>query len=184
MTLQNWHFIRSLPIPICIKIKAYSHYAYYISKLVFTSKTPSLEKSEYPGDIDQFRKMFDQSKMIDFESCLSIVWELGICVMPLRDKGLFHGASWNIEGRHIIILKQTSSSQAKWLFDLLHELYHVFAHLEDANTSVIESEEIGPSSDQSSIEEAEANSFAHKVLFNDQTEQILNKCLELASYKD
>ena len=164
------------------QIKAYSHYAYYISKLVLQS-TASLAKQEYPEDTDEFRNLFKKSQVIDFESCLSIVWDLGICVMPLRDKGLFHGASWNIEGRHIIILKQTSNSQAKWLFDLLHEVYHVLAHLDEVNTSVIETEEIGPAVDQSAVEEAEANSFAHKVLFDDSTESIVNKCLELASYR-
>ncbi len=164
------------------QIKAYSHYAYYISKLVLQS-TGSLEKQDYPEDTDQFRKLFKKTKIIDFESCLSIVWDLGICVMPLRDKGLFHGASWNIDGRHIIILKQTSNSQAKWLFDLLHELYHVFAHLDELNTSVIETEEIGPAANQSAVEEAEANSFAHTVLFDGSTEDIVNKCLSLANYK-
>jgi len=164
------------------QIKAYSHYAYYISKLVLQN-TVSLEKHEYPGDIDEFRELFIKTKVIDFETCLSTVWSLGICVMPLRDKGLFHGASWNIDGRHIIILKQTSNSQAKWLFDLLHEVYHVFAHLDEINTSVIETEEIGPSVDQSAIEEAEANSFAHKVLFDDSTESIIDKCLSLANYR-
>lgn len=164
------------------QIKAYSHYAYYISKLVLQS-TNSLVKKDYPGDTNEFRKLFKKSQIIDFESCLSLVWDLGICVMPLRDKGLFHGASWNIEGRHIIILKQTSNSQAKWLFDLLHELYHVFAHLDDANTSVIETEEISQATDQSAVEEAEANSFAHKVLFDDSTESIVSKCLSLANYK-
>lgn len=164
------------------QIKAYSHYAYYISKLVLQS-TPSLKKKEYPADIDEFRNLFDISKIIDFESCLSLVWDLGICVMPLRDKGLFHGASWNINGRHIIILKQTSNSQAKWLFDLLHELYHVFAHLDDPNTSVIETEEISEATDQTAVEEAEANSFAHKVLFNSQTEKIVEQCLLHANYK-
>ena len=62
-------------------------------------------------------------------------------------------------------------------------LYHVFAHLDELNTSVIETEEIGPATDQSAVEEAEANSFAHKILFDDSTESIVNKCLELANYR-
>jgi len=164
------------------QIQAYSHYAYYLSKLVIKS-TINKSLKDYPDNIEEFRLKFGKGEKVTFEKCLSVVWDLGICVVPLRDKGLFHGASWNIGGRHVIILKQTSSSQAKWLFDLLHELYHVFAHLEDDNSAVIESEEINPWITTESIEEAEANSFAHKVLFDDKTEQILSKCLALAKYK-
>lgn len=164
------------------QIRAYSHYAYYIAKLVLKS-TKSLPKAEYPGDIEELRGKFDPEKPISFEACLNIIWDMGICVIPLRDQGIFHGASWNIDGRHVIILKQTSNSQAKWLFDLLHELYHVFVHLEDDNTSVVELEEISASTDQSSEEEAEANAFAHQVQFNGQTEQLLAQCLSRADHR-
>lgn len=164
------------------QIRAYSHYAYYIAKLVLKN-TKSLAKAEYPGDTEELRERFNSAKPISFEDCLEVIWEMGICVVPLRDQGIFHGASWNIDGRHVIILKQTSNSQAKWLFDLLHELYHVFVHLDEENTSVVELEEINSSADQSSEEEAEANTFAHQVQFNGQTEQLLAECLSRADHR-
>jgi transcriptional regulator with XRE-family HTH domain len=164
------------------QIRAYTHYAYYLAKIVLNN-TKSLPQVEYPGDIEELRSKFDQSKPISFEECLNVIWELGVCVIPLRDKGIFHGASWNIEGRHVIVLKQTSNSQAKWLFDLLHELYHVFVHLDVENTSVVELEEINPSTNQSSVEEAEANTFAHQVQFKGNTEELLSKCLSKANHR-
>lgn len=164
------------------QIKAYSHYAYYIAKLVL-KQTTNLDQTEYPGDTDELRAKFDPTKPLGFEECLNVIWDLGICVIPLRDKGVFHGASWNIDGRHIIVLKQTSNSQAKWLFDLLHELYHVFVHLDSSNTSVIELEDINPSIDQGSVEEAEANAFAHKVLLGDDAEKLLSASLTKAKHK-
>ncbi|MDA9554648.1 XRE family transcriptional regulator [Pelobium sp.] len=164
------------------QIRAYSHYAHHIAKIVLKN-TESLPQIEYPEDIEELRKRFNPENPISFEECLKVIWDLGICVIPLRDKGIFHGASWNIDGRHVIILKQTSTSQAKWLFDLLHELYHIFVHLDQENTSVIELEEISPSIDQGSIEEAEANSFAHQVLFKDNTEELLSLCLSKANHR-
>ncbi|MBB5624105.1 transcriptional regulator with XRE-family HTH domain [Pedobacter cryoconitis] len=164
------------------QIRAYSHYAYYIAKLVLKG-TKLLPKSEYPGDIEELRERFNPAKPISFEECLDTIWQMGICVLPLRDQGIFHGASWNIDGRHIIVLKQTSNSQANWLFDLLHELYHVFVHLDEQNTSVIELEEISASANQSSEEEAEANTFAHQVQFNGRTEQLLSECLSRADHR-
>lgn len=161
------------------QLKAYSHYANFIAGLVL-KRTSALEQKEYPDDIDEFVALF-QNNPINFECCLSIVWDLGICVLPLRDKGVFHGASWNIDGRHIIILKQTSGSHAKWLFDLLHELYHVFAHLDEQNTSVIETEEISQDASNSVLEEQEANSFAHKVLFGEKTESLVTAVLSMAN---
>ena len=160
------------------QVKAYSHYANFIAGLVL-QRTGILNQKEYPGDIEEFISLFNGGT-IDFESCLAKVWDLGICVLPLRDKGVFHGASWNINGRHIIILKQTSGSHAKWLFDLLHELYHVFAHLDEQNTSVIETEEISHDASGSVLEEQEANSFAHQVLFGDRTESLVAAALSAA----
>ena len=92
---------------------------------------------------------------ISLEALLDTVWDLGICVIPLTDSGVFHGASWNIDGRHVIILKQKTDSHAKWVFDLLHELYHVFAHLDEDNTSVIEETELNPVDSNDSVEERE-----------------------------
>ncbi len=115
-------------------------------------------------------------------SLLSFVWDLGICVLPLNDSGVFHGASWNIEGRHVVVLKQNTKAHARWIFDLLHELYHVFVHLDKENTSVIEVEELNPFSNNESIEELEANSFSNQVVFGDRAEELSELCVKSAEW--
>ena len=120
---------------------------------------------------------------MDLENLINYVWDLGISVIPLNDQGVFHGASWNIEGKHVIVLKQKNQAHARWIFDLLHELYHVFVHLEDDNTSVIEIEDLNPFAADNSVEEKEANAFADQFIFDHQAETIVQKSLEKASYR-
>ncbi len=165
------------------QIQAYSHYAYYLAKVVLKAYPAKSEKI-YPESIEDFKKQYmNKYKSIDLESLLNFVWELGVCVLPLDDSGVFHGAAWNIYGRHVIILKQKTSSHARWIFDLLHELYHVFAHLENENTSVIEIEELNPFSNTESIEELEANSFANQFIFGNKVEKLAENSVELANWK-
>ena len=50
-------------------------------------------------------------KTVDLKSALYTAWDLGVVVLPLRDRGAFHGACWRYEGRNAIVLKQTSSTR-------------------------------------------------------------------------
>lgn len=165
------------------RIKAYSHYAHFIAKASAKAchKIPYID---YPQDIDEFRKMVITTHgEISLVALLSTIWDLGICVIPLTDSGIFHGASWNIDGRHVIILKQKTDSHAKWIFDLLHELYHVFVHLNEENTSVIEETELSPVASNDSEEEREANSFANQFIFNSYSETLAKECVVHAEGK-
>lgn len=165
------------------QIKAYSHYAYYIAKIVNRINIDPAEY-EYPSDIKEFRNVFYQTyKTLDLEKLINYVWDLGISVVPLNDQGVFHGASWNIDGKHVIILKQKNEAHARWIFDLLHELYHVFVHLEENNTSVIEIEDLNPFANNDSMEEKEANAFADQFIFDNDAETIIQEVLEKANYK-
>lgn len=165
------------------QIRAYSHYAYYLSNVVskVNSKIPSIE---YPGDLEEFKQNFyDHYDKLTLQNLLNYTWQLGICVIPLNDQGIFHGASWNINDNHVIVLKQRNESHARWIFDLLHELYHVFAHLDKPNTSVVETEELNPFGNNDTPEELEANSFANQFIFGHRSEEIAKKALEKASYR-
>jgi len=164
------------------QVKAYSHYAYYLAKIVLRA-FPIKNKTEYPESIDQFKEQyFNQHSKLDLATLLAFVWDLGVCVLPLNDSGVFHGASWNIEGRHVVVLKQSTQSHARWIFDLLHELYHVFVHLDEENTSVVEVEEMNPFTNNESIEELEANSFANQVIFGNRAEELAEECVALAKW--
>jgi hypothetical protein len=164
------------------QVKAYSHYAYYLAKVVLKAFSTK-KRNGFPESIDEFKaQYFKRYSKIDLATLLNFVWELGVCVLPLNDSGVFHGASWNIEGRHVIVLKQNTKSHARWIFDLLHELYHVFAHLDKDNTSVIEVEELNPFSNNESIEELEANSFANQVIFGNRAEILAEECVSTAQW--
>lgn len=164
------------------QIKAYSHYAYYLAKVVLKSFQRK-KKANYPESIEEFKlDYFQKNKEIDLVSLLEFIWDMGICVLPLNDSGVFHGASWNIDGRHVVVLKQNTESHARWIFDLLHELYHVFAHLDKDNTSVIEVEEPNPFSTNDSTEELEANSFANQVIFGSKAEDYAEECVIAAKW--
>lgn len=164
------------------QVKAYSHYAYYLAKVVLRA-FPVKNKNRYPESIDEFKEQyFKRNQQIDLAALLDFVWDLGVCVLPLNDSGVFHGACWNIDGRHVVVLKQSTQSHARWIFDLLHELYHVFAHLNIENTSVVEVEELNPFSNNESIEELEANSFANQVIFGSRAEEFAEQCVTIAKW--
>lgn len=164
------------------QVKAYSHYAYYLAKVVLRA-FPTKGKNNYPESIEEFKEnYFKKNQNIDLGTLLDFVWDLGVCVLPLNDAGVFHGASWNIDGRHVVVLKQNTQSHARWIFDLLHELYHVFTHLHKDNTSVVEVEELNPFSNNESIEELEANSFANQVIFGYRAEELAEQCVTAAHW--
>jgi Zn-dependent peptidase ImmA (M78 family) len=101
-------------------------------------------------------------------------------VIPLSDPGVFHGACWKISDRKVIVLKQLTKFQGRWLFDLSHELGHVVRHL-DSLGSVIEDEEISPLNDED-IEE-EANDFASEFLFSSRESDLAEVAAERAKNK-
>lgn len=164
------------------QVKAYSHYVYYLAKVALKGYTGT--NDNYPESMENFRERYlKKYEKLEFESLLDFVWSLGIIVLPLNDTGVFHGASWNIEGKHVIVLKQNTQSHARWIFDLLHELYHVFVHLDEDNTSVIEVEELNPFSNTEATEELEANAFANQFVFEKHAEEFAQESVELAGYK-
>lgn len=165
------------------QIRAYSHYAYYLSNVVSKAKRKE-PKLEYPEDLEEFKENFyEHYSVLNLKNLLDYTWQLGISVIPLNDQGIFHGASWNIDENHVIVLKQRNESHARWIFDLLHELYHVFAHLDKANTSVVETEDLSPFGTNDTPEEIEANSFANQFIFGNRSEAIAKSALEKAQYK-
>jgi Zn-dependent peptidase ImmA (M78 family) len=116
--------------------------------------------------------------VFDLQGLLNYSWEIGICVLPLNDPGVFHGAAWNIDGVRVVVIKQNTKFHARWIFDLLHEVYHALAHLDNPNSTIVETQEINPFNDTELDEEKEANTFSHQVLFADRSEDVLNQCVQ------
>ncbi len=164
------------------QVIAYSHYAKSIAQLILKS-TSQLARREYPKNVEEIENQYkNKYKSLSLENLLEYVWSLGIRIIPLSDTGVFHGASWNINGIHVIIVKQRTDSHARWIFDLLHELYHVFAHLEEEDSNILEFEEISPFSNQDD-KEVEANTFANHFIFKGREEDYAQMCVEAAAGK-
>jgi len=161
------------------RLNAYVLYAHYLALLVLEG-TPELPRVQIPADYDEVRKaILSGHGQISCESVLRYVWASGVPVLPLRDPGAFHGACWRVEGRNVIVLKQRTRSQARWLFDLLHELWHVAGKGEQANLSVIEASPTSPER-RSSPEEEEASRFAGDVILAGRAEELAELCVKEA----
>ena len=160
---------------------AYTQYAYSIANIV--ASNCSLEKKYISDDSLTTRKHITESYgNITFESVLSYVTDLGVPVISLNDSGAFHGATWRIQGRNVIVLKQKSRYTSKWMFDLLHELYHASQSPELEEFSVVE---LSETSDErrNDQEEIEANNFAGRVLLGENADEYIEECFQNAKGK-
>lgn len=169
------------------RLHAFTVYAHYIAALVFDA-VQHLPKRAIPNEADFVREaILSTEGTISFESALKYAWSLGIAVIPLADAGAFHGAFWRIRGRNLIILKQRNQSQARWLFDLLHEMYHAAQEPEAEERMIIEEEEIthseGGSDDfsDSEWEEVEASDFADDVVLAGIADDLAKRAVERAN---
>lgn len=117
----------------------YTVYAHYLALLALQASRGIAHK-ELPPSPRMWRDQILQSYgAFDLSSVLRFIWSHGIPVLPLRDSGNFHGACWRIDGREVIVLKQKSLSEEKWLFDALHESGHIVDEV-GTSFSIIESE--------------------------------------------
>ncbi len=137
-----------------------------------------------PTDLGEMRKkiLARGEGKDDFRTVLHTVWDLGVVVLPLRGIGTFHGACWRYEGRNAIVLKQTSKHEARWTFDLLHELFHAAQRPEEEMFELVEAE---ATSDErrKSDEEIAASLFAGDVMLGGKARELAEDCVAQASNK-
>jgi transcriptional regulator with XRE-family HTH domain/Zn-dependent peptidase ImmA (M78 family) len=157
----------------------YAAYANYLA-VVALKGARSLPKSEIPIDAAAMHRcILDQHETVDLRSALHTAWDLGVVVLPLRDRGAFHGACWRYEGRNVVVLKQTSKHEARWLFDLLHELFHAGQRPEAEALEVIEADETSAER-RNSDEEIAASQFAGEVVLDGKAETLAQACVQAA----
>jgi transcriptional regulator with XRE-family HTH domain len=161
------------------RLSAYTVYAHYLSLLVLQS-TPGLRPKPVPVDAAECRAAVVAAYgAVTFANVLRFVWELGIPVVPLSDPGAFHGASWRVGGRNVIVLKQRYATLATWLHDLLHELFHAGQEPDQAERSVIEESEMSPERRESE-EEQSASLYAGDVMLDGRAEDLAQRCVQAA----
>lgn len=157
----------------------YAAYANYLA-VVALKGARSLPKNAIPTDSEAMHRfILDRYETVDLRSALHTAWDLGVVVLPLRDRGAFHGACWRYEGRNAVVLKQSSKHEARWLFDLLHELFHAGQHPEADKLEVIEADETSAER-RNSDEEIEASQFAGEVVLDGKAETLAQACVQAA----
>jgi hypothetical protein len=100
-------------------------------------------------------------------------------VLPLKDKGTFHGACWRYGGRNVIVLKQTTAHEWRWLFDLVHELFHAGSQPGVETLEVIEDDETSDER-RNSDEEIAASRYAGDVVLDGKAEAMAERSVKRA----
>lgn len=161
------------------RLSAYTLYAHFLALLLLDA-TSDLPKKPIPTNAKEVREaIISTYGSVTFDNTLRYVWSLGIPVLPLKDNSAFHGAFWRIGGRNVIVLKQQTSSPARWLFDLLHELFHASREPNLDERTVVEAEETAIERRESQ-EEIEVNLEAGNVVLGGRAEKLAQMCVEAA----
>jgi Zn-dependent peptidase ImmA (M78 family) len=159
------------------RLSAYTIYAYHLSTLALQI-TRNLENKPIPRKPSEVAAAIaHEYGELSLSTALDYVWGLGIAVLPLQDAGAFHGAFWRMQGRGVIVVKQQTKSEARWLFDLLHELWHAGEEPDQPERSLLELPETDPDRRQST-EEKHASMFAGNVVLAGRAEELVNIVLK------
>ncbi len=157
-------------------VDAYTVYAHYLAAcLVSCIKDEAFP--ELPTDWHEFHQaVTGPDSPITFSKVLSLAWDSGFLVLPLRYSGAFHGAVWQIKGRYVIVIKQTTPLESRWLYDLLHELGHVVLGHVTESQALVEDKPISIENADSAEEDA-SNEWAENVLFDGESDEVEQACV-------
>jgi transcriptional regulator with XRE-family HTH domain len=159
------------------RLSAYTIYAHHLSTLALQA-TPTLAGKLIPRRPSEVAAaILQEYGELTLATALAYVWGLGIAVLPLQDAGAFHGAFWRMQGRGVIVLKQQTKSEARWLFDLLHELWHAGEEPDQRERSLLELPETDPDRRQST-EEKHASMYAGNVILDGRAEELVKIVLK------
>lgn len=152
------------------EVHAYTIYAHYIALLMesIIEDIPIRDIPENPYEI--YKSIFNQYGELSLENCIDYVWNLGIPTIALDDPGVFNGACFQIGERYVIILKQKTQFEARWMFDLFHELWHIISGKEKIHISV-------DSFEYSNEEERRASNFSAAALLGKNAQILAEKCV-------
>jgi transcriptional regulator with XRE-family HTH domain len=157
------------------KTSAYTVYAHFLALLLIQA-TPRMVCKPIPASWRHVRgQLLERFEELTLLNIVRYAWDLGVVVLPLKDSGHFHAATWRIRGRNVIVIKQQTRSEARWMIDLLHELWHAAQNPELLEHSVIEDEPPYSSSEQL-MEEQIATDFAADVVFKGRADELADEC--------
>jgi len=159
-------------------LAAYTAYAYHLALAVL--KSHDKNQSRVLTSASELRSaIVERYGNLTLRSALQYAWDLGIPVLPLADRGTFHGACWREEGRHVIVIKQRTPSLARWLHDLIHELRHTTQRPNESSFGIVETSDC-PYDRINSDEEVDATEFASAVILDGQQEALTARVVKEA----
>ncbi|MEX2236943.1 MAG: helix-turn-helix transcriptional regulator [Dehalococcoidia bacterium] len=160
------------------KQTGYLAYARYLAGLTVAASALAKPRP-VPATWSAFRKVVSAGlEELTLAATMQFVWDSGIPVLALDDPGGFHGACWEIEGRKVIVVKQRGRSEARWLFDLLHEVWHARRPI-PSSEGIVE----GPENSEEkwrSEEEQAASEFAGDVMLAGKSRHLATVCVDEA----
>jgi Zn-dependent peptidase ImmA (M78 family) len=158
----------------------YTAYAYHLATICAQAMAGK-PRGDIPSGWKEFRAaLLARYTNVDLSSVLSFAWDLGVVILPLRDPGGFHGACWRLGGVNVVVLKQMTVYPARWLFDLVHELFHCAQEPEKPEFSWIEESELSEER-RTSREEQHAMWFAGQVGLDGRAEELASLAMARAN---
>jgi transcriptional regulator with XRE-family HTH domain len=162
------------------KITAYTVYSHHLA-LLSLQATPHLVPSPIPISWKHVRRqILLKYNDLNLNTVTNYCWDLGIVVLPLNDVGTFHGATWRVQGRNVIVVKQRTKSEARWMIDILHELWHAAQNQELPEHGYVEADPRS-SAYADSVDEEIATDFAADVLLEGRAEDIAQQCARVSN---
>jgi transcriptional regulator with XRE-family HTH domain/Zn-dependent peptidase ImmA (M78 family) len=160
------------------KISAYTIYAHTIALLILEC-CKDLPTKPVPSALAVRQALLKKHNAITLKSLLNFIWDLGIPVFPLKDSGTFHGACWRVEGKNVIVLKQKTISESRWIFDLSHELCHAGQNPNEDTFEIVEAEE-DSIDNLTSQHELDANYYAGDLTLGDEADDLAIESILIA----
>lgn len=162
------------------RVDAYIVYAHYLV-LTLLQTMKSREQQAVPEDPYETRQaIIARYGVLTLSSVLKYLWDLGILILPLNNPGAFHGAYFREDFRHMIVLKQKTSSSSRWMFDALHEAYHTLQNPKQPGLVVVEHEDMSKER-LSSEEEITASQYAGAVILGKNPQSLAEECIKEAN---
>lgn len=161
------------------ELYAYAAYAHYLARLAAKTCTTPVPLT-LPSDADMVRAaVANESGALALGRIVEWLWAVGIPVLPLEDPGSFHSACWRLDERPVIVIKQRTLSEARWIHDLLHEYWHLASEIGDDEFAHVDWEDAFGGHDHLT-KEAAANIFAGDVELDGRAEELAEKCVAAA----